>query len=167
MRKSVSPIRQGNCKSPVWSKTERSFSNKEGEGNEDVKRGMGLDISNSIFADAARFFFLFSSDILFAVSARAPYFVKVPNFTFFGGREQTKTIFFSFTWTSIQSFKIEIQKNLPKRIEGSRWNKRDKVSNSANFLSRRRSVRWVLLFCRPVFLFWSYVHTGHPTTISS
>ena len=33
---------------------------------------MGLDISNSIFADAARFFFLFSSDILFAVSARAP-----------------------------------------------------------------------------------------------
>ena len=89
---------------------ERSFSNKEGEGNENVKRGVGLDISNSIFADAARFFFSFFSDILFAVTARAPYFVKVPNFTFCGGREQTKTIFFSSPWTSIQSFKIEIQK---------------------------------------------------------
>ena len=104
-------IRQGNCKSAVWSKTERSFSNKEGEDNENVKRGMGLDISNSIFADATRFFFFsFFSNILFAVTARAPYFVKVPNFTFCGGREQTKTIFFSSPWTSIQSFKIEIQK---------------------------------------------------------
>ena len=38
------------------------------------------------------------------------YEVKMPNFTFCGGRERKTTTFFFFSWTSIQSFRIQLQK---------------------------------------------------------
>ena len=41
------------------------------------------------------------------------YNVKMPNFTFWGGRELKTTTFFSFSWISIQPFRIQIQKKLP------------------------------------------------------
>ena len=41
------------------------------------------------------------------------YDVKMPNFTFCGGREHKKTISFFFRWTLIQSFRIQLQKTLP------------------------------------------------------
>ena len=41
--------------------------------------------------------------------------VKVPNFTFSGGREHKMTTMFSFSWTSTLSisYRIQLQKNLP------------------------------------------------------
>ena len=41
------------------------------------------------------------------------YDVKMPNFTFCGGREHKTTTLFFFSWTSILSFRIQIQKNSP------------------------------------------------------
>ena len=41
------------------------------------------------------------------------YNIKVPYFTFCRGREHKTTTFFFFSWTMIQSFKIQLQKNLP------------------------------------------------------
>ena len=40
------------------------------------------------------------------------YNVKVPNSTFCRGQEHKTTIFFFFYWTLIQSFRIQLQKNL-------------------------------------------------------
>ena len=39
------------------------------------------------------------------------YSVKVSNFTFCQGREHKTTTFFFFSWTLIQSFRIQLQKN--------------------------------------------------------
>ena len=39
--------------------------------------------------------------------------VKLPNFTFCRGREQKTTTLFFFSWTLIQSFRIQLQKHLP------------------------------------------------------
>ena len=86
----------------------------------------------------------------------------MPNFMFCGEREHKTTTFFFFSWTSIQSFRIHLQKNLPTFDElnemefacvqtspisfvartkeigdvcaQARWNRRDKVWSSANSL---------------------------------
>ena len=39
------------------------------------------------------------------------YDVKVPNFTFCGGRAHKTVTFFFFSWTLMQSFRIQLQKN--------------------------------------------------------
>ena len=63
------------------------------------------------------------------------------NFTFCRGREH-KTIFFFFSWTLIQSFRIQFQKHLT--IENwTSWNKCDKVWSSANLL-----FKWRFRTCR-------------------
>ena len=41
------------------------------------------------------------------------YGLKMPNFKFCGEREHKKTTFVFFPWTSIQSFRIQLQKKLP------------------------------------------------------
>ena len=41
------------------------------------------------------------------------YDVRLSNFTFCRGREHKTTTFFSFFWTLIQSFRIQLQKNSP------------------------------------------------------
>ena len=41
------------------------------------------------------------------------YELKAPNFTFCGGRELKATTFFSFSCTLKQSFRIQLQNNLP------------------------------------------------------
>ena len=56
------------------------------------KKTIGLDWQNNNIVCASRFFVHF-----FAVTAH--YNVKLPNFTFYGGREQKTTIFFFFLWT--------------------------------------------------------------------
>ena len=61
------------------------------------------------------------------------YDVKMPNFTFCGVREH-KTTFFFFSWTSIQSVRIQLQKNSQHLTNWMRWNKRDKGWSSANSL---------------------------------
>ena len=68
------------------------------------------------------------------------YDVKLPNLTFYGGREHKTAIFFFFSWTSIQSIRIQLQKSSPLFVEL----KPGKVWSSANslfkwrFCSRRR-----------------------------
>ena len=55
------------------------------------------------------------------------YDVKMSNFTFCGGREHKATTFFLFFRASIQSFRIQLQKRLPRFDELNEMNKRDKV----------------------------------------
>ena len=62
------------------------------------------------------------------------YDVKMPNFTFCGKREDKTTTLFFFPWTSIQSFRIQLQKNSQHLTNWTRWNKRDKVWSGATSL---------------------------------
>ena len=48
--------------------------------------------------------------------------VKVPNFTFCQGREHKTTTFFLFSWTLIQSFRIQLQKKSPTFDESNEIN---------------------------------------------
>ena len=41
------------------------------------------------------------------------YVVKIPNFTFCGGREHKTRTFFFFSWTLIQPSRIQLQRKLP------------------------------------------------------
>ena len=72
------------------------------------------------------------------------YDVKIPNFTFCGVREHKVTTFFFFLWTSIQSFRIQLQKICQHLTNWTSWNKHDKAWGSATslfkwrFRSRRR-----------------------------
>ena len=55
----------------------------------------------------------------------------MPNFTFCRGHEHKATTFLFFSWTLIQSFRIQLQKNLPTFDElNIRWNKGNKVWGS-------------------------------------
>ena len=71
--------------------------------------------------------------------------MKVPNFTFCRGREH-KTTFFFFSWTLIQSFRIQFQKHLPT-FDDRELNelelKCDKVWSCANLL-----FKWRFRSCR-------------------
>ena len=64
-------------------------------------------MANNNFARASRFFVHF-----LAVVARLRR-EKVPNFTLCRGRENKRTTSFFFSWTSIESFRIQLQKILP------------------------------------------------------
>ena len=79
-----------------------------------AKKQLGLDWQNNNFARASHFFDTFLSRPLH------DYNVKVPNFTFCRGREHNTTIFLFFYWTLIQSFRIQLKKNLPTFDELSR-----------------------------------------------
>ena len=80
-----------------------SLSNDDGDGNEDGKKAIGL-ISKTTTFHAFWYISLPSSH---------DYEVKAPKFTFCRGREHKATTFFFFSWTLIQSFRIQIQKHLP------------------------------------------------------
>ena len=83
----------------------------------------------------------------------------MPNFTFCGKREDKTTTLFFFPWTSIQSFRIQLQKNSQHLTNWTRWNKRDKVWSSATsllkwpFRSRRRRCCWSSLMSQFQSLF--------------
>ena len=70
------------------------------------------------------------------------YNVKVPIFPFCRGRVHTTTTLFFLFWTLIQSFRIQLQKNLLTFDELNEmhviWNKRDKVWGNANSLLKWR-----------------------------
>ena len=65
------------------------LSNDDGDGKEDGKNAIGLDWQNNNFARASRFLYI-------SLPSLHDYNVKVPNFTFCRGREQTTTTFFYF-----------------------------------------------------------------------
>ena len=66
-----------------------------------------FSLANSSSARASRFFLYISLPSLH------DYDVKIPNFMFYGGREHKTTTFFFFSWTSIQFFRIHLQRKLP------------------------------------------------------
>ena len=67
-----------------------SFSNDGGDGNEDVKKSIGLDWQNNNSARASCFFWYIS------LLSLQGYDVKMPNCKFYGGRKQATTnLFFS------------------------------------------------------------------------
>ena len=72
------------------------------------------------------------------------YDVKMPIFTFCGGREHNTTTFFLFSWPSISLLEFNPRKNGQYLTNWTRWNERDKVWSSATslfnwrFRSRRR-----------------------------
>ena len=102
----------------------RTLSKDDGDGNENGKKASDLDWRIGKFARAPRFFRHL--------------------FTFCEGRKHTTTIFVFFSWTSIQSLRIQLRKIRHYLPNWTRWNKRDEVWSSANslfkwhFCSRRR-----------------------------
>ena len=77
-----------------------SLSNDNGDGNENGRR------QKKNFARVSRVLYI-------SLPSLPDYNVKLPIFTFCGGREHKTTIFFFFFWNSIHSFRIQLQKNSP------------------------------------------------------
>ena len=70
------------------------------------KIAIGLDWQNNNFAHAScTFNFLYIS-----LQWLHDCDIKLPNFTFYGGRKHKTTTFLFFFWTSIQSFRIQLEK---------------------------------------------------------
>ena len=80
-----------------------SLRNDDGGGNEIGKKAVGLDKRNNNFARAHHAFLYISLPSLH------DYHVKL----FCRRREQKTTTFFFFSWTLMQSFRIQLQNNLP------------------------------------------------------
>ena len=81
-----------------------SLRNDDGDGNEIGKKAISLDRQNNNFARASRFLYI-------SLSPWHDYNVKLPNFTFCQRREQKTTTFFFFSWTLMQSFRIQLKKS--------------------------------------------------------
>ena len=82
-----------------------SLRNDDGDGNENGKKAKGLDKQKNNFARASPFF-------VHSLPSLHDNNVKLPNFTFCRGREQKTTTFFFFSWTWMQPFRIQLQKNI-------------------------------------------------------
>ena len=61
--------------------------------------------------------------------------MKMPNSW---GREPEATTFLFFSWTLIQSFRLQLQKNCQHLTNLTRWNKHNKVWGSSNSLFKWR-----------------------------
>ena len=104
-----------------------SLSNDDGDGKENSKKLIEFNWQNNNSARASRFFV---HTYFLAVVARQQR--EVPDFP--RGREHKTTTFLFFFWTLIQSFRIQLQKNLPTFGELNK-NKGDKVWGFANSTS--------------------------------
>ena len=83
-----------------------SLSNDDSDGNEDVRKAIGL-ISKTTTLHVHH------ALLYISLPSLHDYNVKVLNFTICQGREHKTTTFFFSSWTLIQSFRIQLQKNLP------------------------------------------------------
>ena len=87
---------------------------------------------NNNTARASRFF-------VHCILSLHDYDVKIPDVKFCGGREHKTTTFSLFSWTSMQSFRIQLQNKKSQHLTNwTRWNKRDKVWSRANSLFKWR-----------------------------
>ena len=77
-------------------------------GNKNSKKAIGLDNLKTTTLHVHQAF------LYVALQSLHDFNMKVPNFIFCRGREQKTTTFFSFSWTLMQSFRIQLQKSLPK-----------------------------------------------------
>ena len=73
---------------------------------DDGDNGDGKKAINNNFARASLFLYI-------SLPPLHDYNVKLPNFTFCRGREQKTKTFFFFSGTLIESFRIQLQQNLP------------------------------------------------------
>ena len=80
-----------------------SLRNHDGDGNEYSKKEIDLDKQNNNFALHHAFLYI-------SLPSLHDYDVKLPHFWFCRGREQTDN---NFSSTLMQSFRIQLQKNLP------------------------------------------------------
>ena len=112
-----------------------SLSNDDGDGNKNGKKAIGINWKNNNSARASRFFVHTYFLAVVAQQQRE----KVPDFTFCWGRahKHETTTFLFFSWTLIQSFRIQLRTNLPTFGELNK-NKGDKVRGSANSLFKWR-----------------------------
>ena len=78
------------------------LSNDDGDVNKNGKKSLGLDWQNNNSARAHC-----------KLPSLHDYDVKIPNFTFCEGFKHKTTTFFLFSWTSIQSLRIQLRKKLP------------------------------------------------------
>ena len=78
------------------------LSKDDGDVNKNGKKSLGLDWQNNNSARAHC-----------KLPSLHDYDVKIPNFTFCGGLKHKTTTFFLFSWTSIQSLRIQLRKKLP------------------------------------------------------
>ena len=108
------------------------LSNYDGYNNENGKKAVGLDWQNNNFARASHLFVHF-----FAFTPRLQR--KMPNFTFFAGREHKTTTYFFFSWTS-----IALQNSTPETIANIWRIERDGI-NAIEFEAAR------IHFLRDVF----------------
>ena len=108
------------------------LSNYDGYNNENGKKAIGLDWQNNNFARASHLFVHF-----FAFTPRLRR--KMPNFTFFAGREHKTTTYFFFSWTS-----IALQNSTPETIANIWRIERDGI-NAIKFEAAR------MHFLRDVF----------------
>ena len=103
-------VQQCKClQKKVFSKIIGSLSDDNGNSNKNGKKTMFLDWQNNNFARASCFF----TSTLFYLPLLHDYNVKVPKFTFCREREHKTMTFFFFSWTLIQSLRIQLHKNLP------------------------------------------------------
>ena len=110
----IGPRQPGSCgealKWPTCRFISGSLSNDDSDGNKNGKKAIGLDWQNNNFTLASLFFVHF-----FAVVARlrreSAFFHVLSTMA-----EHKTTTFFLFSWTLIQSFRIQLQKNFSTLI---------------------------------------------------
>ena len=108
----------------------RKFTNDDGDGNEDRKKSNRFRLAKRQLCTCITFFLY-------------DYNVKVSNFMFGPRRKHKTRTFFFFSWTLIQSFRIQLKVKFANiwRIERVR-NKREKVWRSTNSF-----FKWRFLGC--------------------
>ena len=86
----------------------RSLSNGDGDGNEDRKKSNRIRLAKQQLCTCITLLYI-------SLSSLYDYNVKVPDFTLYRGREhkRQRTSFSLKSRTTIQSFRIQLQKNLP------------------------------------------------------
>ena len=94
----------GSLTSP--SSTLGGLSNDDRDGNENSKKGIDKIIKTTTLHVHHAFLYISQPSL-------HHYNVKVPTFTFCRGREHKTTTFFFYSDTLIQSFRIQLPKNLP------------------------------------------------------
>ena len=82
-----------------------SLSNDDGDVNENGKKAIGLDWKTTTLL-------VHHALLYISLPSLQDYNVKIPNFTFCGGRKHKTTTFFFFSRTLIQSLRIQLRKKI-------------------------------------------------------
>ena len=123
------------CCSVSWRPSLRlvgTLRSDDGDGNEDVKRAIGLITKITIFHVHHAFLYI-------SLPSLHDYDVKVRNFTFHRGSTQATTKFPLSVWNWIWSLGIQLQEGSPIHLKKLvTWGNRDEDWKNANSLFQRR-----------------------------